>query len=154
MDVRELALDIFLETEKTGAYTTALLRSVMDKYDYEEPKEKAFLKRLCEGTLERRITLDWAIDCCSRTPVRKMKPLIRSLLRLSAYQILYMEAIPDSAACNEAVKLAKKEDFPLCPVLSTACCAVWPAIRKPCPGRTAAKIRCRHGRCATVCRNG
>lgn len=111
MDGRELALDLFLEMEKNGAYANALIRSVMDKYDYEDPKEKAFFKRLTEGTLERRITLDWALDCCSKTPVKKMKPLIRSLLRLSAYQILYMEAVPDPAACNEAVKLAKKRGF-------------------------------------------
>lgn len=111
MNVRELALELFLEAEKTGAYETTLLRGVMDKHDYEDPREKAFLKRLVEGTLEKRITLDWVIDCYSKTPVTKMKPLVRSLLRLSAYQILYMEGVPDSAACNEAVKLAKKRGF-------------------------------------------
>lgn len=111
MNARELVLDIFLEMEKTGSYANSLIRDVLDKYDYEDAKEKAFFKRLAEGTLERRITLDWAINCYSRTPVEKMKPLIRNLLRLSAYQILYMEGIPDAAACNEAVKLAKKRGF-------------------------------------------
>lgn len=111
MNARELVLDIFLEAEKTGSYINTMIRDALDKYDYEDAKEKAFFKRLAEGTLERRITLDWALDCCSKTPVEKMKPLIRNLLRLSAYQILYMEAIPDSAACNEAVKLAKKRGF-------------------------------------------
>ncbi|MDO4331090.1 MAG: 16S rRNA (cytosine(967)-C(5))-methyltransferase RsmB [Eubacteriales bacterium] len=111
MNTRELVLDTFLEMEKTESFGDSLIRNVLDKYDYEDPKEKAFFKRLAEGTLERRITLDWAIDCYSKTPVRKMKPLIRNLLRLSAYQILYMEAVPDSAACNEAVKLAKKRGF-------------------------------------------
>lgn len=111
MNTRELALDVFLEMEKTGAYGNVLIHNVLDKYDYEDPREKAFFKRLVEGTLEKRITLDWAIDTVSQTPVRKMKPLIRSLLRLSAYQILYMESVPDSAACNEAVRLAKKRGF-------------------------------------------
>lgn len=111
MEARELALDLFLETEKKGAYGDTLIGSVLDKYDYEDPKEKAFFKRLTEGTLEKRITLDWVLDCYSKTPVKKMKPLIRNLLRLSAYQILYMEGVPDSAACNEAVKLAKKRGF-------------------------------------------
>lgn len=111
MNARELVLDIFLEAEKTGSYANSLIRDVLDKYDYEDAKEKAFLKRLAEGTMERRITLDWAISCYSKTPVEKMKPLIRNLLRLSAYQILYMEGIPDAAACNEAVKLAKKRGF-------------------------------------------
>lgn len=111
MEVRELALDLFLEAEKKGAYGDTLIGSVMEKYDYEDPKEKAFFKRLTEGVLERRITLDWVLDSYSKTPVKKMKPLIRNLLRLSAYQILYMEAVPDAAACNEAVKLAKKRGF-------------------------------------------
>lgn len=111
MDTRELVLDTFLEMEKTGSFGESLIRNVLDKYDYEDPKEKAFFKRLAEGVLERQITLDWAIDCYSKTPVKKMKPLIRNLLRLSAYQILYMDAVPDSAACNEAVKLAKKRGF-------------------------------------------
>lgn len=111
MDARELVLDTFLEMEKTGSFGDSLIRNVLDKYDYEEPKQKAFFKRLAEGVLERKITLDWAIDCYAKTPVKKMKPLIRNLLRLSAYQILYMDAVPDSAACNEAVKLAKKRGF-------------------------------------------
>lgn len=111
MNTRELALDVFLEMEKTGAYGNVLIRGVLDKYDYEDPKEKAFFKRLTEGTLERCITLDWVLNRFSKTPVSRMKPLIRSLLRLSAYQILYMEGVPDSAACNEAVKLAKKRGF-------------------------------------------
>lgn len=111
MNARELALDIFLEAEKTGSYVNTLIRDTLDKYDYEDPKEKAFLKCLSEGTMERRITLDWALNCYSKTPTEKMKPLIRNLLRLSAYQILYMETVPDSAACNEAVKLAKKRGF-------------------------------------------
>ena len=40
-----------------------------------------------------------------------MKPLIRCLMRMGAYQILYMDSVPDSAACNEAVKLAGKRKF-------------------------------------------
>ncbi len=111
MNTRELALDVFLEMEKTGAYGNVLIRGVLDKYDYEDPKEKAFFKRLTEGTLEKCITLDWVLNSFSKTPVSRMKPLIRSLLRLSAYQILYMEGVPDSAACNEAVKLVKKRGF-------------------------------------------
>lgn len=111
MNARELTLDVLLEMEKSGTYANALIRDVLNKYDYEDPREKAFFKRLTESTLERRITLDWVINCFSKTPVQKMKPLIRNLLRLSACQILYMENIPDSAACNEAVKLAKQRSF-------------------------------------------
>ena len=111
MDTRETALSLFMEMEKTGAYGSALLKDTLDKYDYEDSRDKAFLKRLAEGTMEKRITLDWVIDRYSKTPVKKMKPLIRSLLRLSAYQILYMDSVPDAVACSEAVRLAKKRGF-------------------------------------------
>lgn len=111
MDTRETALSLFMEMEKTGAYGSVLLKDTLNKYDYEDVREKAFLKRLSEGTMEKLITLDWVIDSCSKMPVRKMKPFIRSLLRLSAYQILYMDSVPDAAACSEAVKLAKKRGF-------------------------------------------
>lgn len=51
------------------------------------------------------------IDRFSKVKTAKMKPVIREILRMSVYQILYMERVPDSAVCNEAVKLAKKRKF-------------------------------------------
>lgn len=111
MDTRETALSLFMEMEKTGAYGSVLLKDTLNKYDYEDVREKAFLKRLTEGTMEKLITLDWVIDSFSKTPVSKMKPLIRNLLRLSVYQILYMDSVPDAAACSEAVRLAKRRGF-------------------------------------------
>ena len=111
MNTRELALDMLMEQDQGKEYSSVLLREVLGKYDYLDSQEKSFLKRLTEGTVERRITLDYVLNRYSKTPVQKMKPLIRSLLRLSVYQLLYMDAIPDSAVCNEAVKLAEKRHF-------------------------------------------
>ena len=111
MDTRETALLLFVEMEKTKNFGSSLIRDTLNKYDYEDLREKAFLKRLTEGTLESLLTLDYVINAYSKTPTNKMKPLIRSLLRLSVYQILYMDTVPDSAACNEAVRLAKKKGF-------------------------------------------
>lgn len=111
MNVRELVLDMLLEMEGAGTYSNVLIRGVLDKYDYLEGQEKAFVKRVTEGTLERRIQIDYVIDAFSKVTVRKMKPLIRCLLRMSVYQILFMDGVPDSAVCNEAVKLATKRKF-------------------------------------------
>ncbi len=111
MNVRELALDILLEMEKSGTYANALIRGTLEKYDYEDPREKALLKQLVECTLEHGFAIDWALNSISAVPVAKMKPLIRALMRLSACQILYLEKIPDRAVCDEAVKLAKKRGF-------------------------------------------
>ena len=110
-NTREIVLDMLLEMERGNEYSHKLIKAVQDKYDYLETREKAFMKRLTEGTIERKITLDYVLDQFSSVPVRKMKPLMRCLMRMSAYQILYMDSVPDSAACNEAVKLAAKRKF-------------------------------------------
>lgn len=111
MNTRELVLDILLETASGREYSHIVIRNVLEKYNYMEQKDKAFVKRLAEGTLERRIQLDYCIGLYASVPVRKMKPLIRELLRMSVYQLLFMEQVPDSAVCNEAVKLAGKRKF-------------------------------------------
>lgn len=111
MNSREIVLDILMEIAKETEYSNLLITAVLNKYDYLDAREKAFIKRVSEGTLERRIQIDHILDQFSKVPVRKMKPLIRELLRMSVYQILFMENIPDAAVCNEAVKLAKKRHF-------------------------------------------
>ena len=110
-NTRELALDMVLAIDRDGQYSHLVLRDVLDKYQYLSKQERAFLTRLTEGTVERMLTLDYVIDQFSKTKVKKMKPLIRELMRLSVYQIMYMDGVPDSAVCNEAVKLARKRGF-------------------------------------------
>lgn len=108
---RELALEILLEVTRDGKYSHLVLRSVLEKYQYLDKKERAFLTRLTEGTLERMLELDYILNQFSKVKVEKMKPVIRNILRSALYQILYMDQVPDSAACNEAVKLAVKRGF-------------------------------------------
>ena len=110
-DVRELALGVLLEVEGGAEYSHIALRNVLEKYQYLEKQERAFLTRLVEGTLERRIWLDYVIDQISSVKVKKQKPVIREILRLSVYQLAYMDSVPDAAVCNEAVKLAQKKGF-------------------------------------------
>ncbi len=111
MNTREIVLEILLELAKTDGYVNLLLADVLEKYDYLMPKEKAFVKRVTEGCIEERIRIDYVLDRISSVPVKKMKPLIRELLRMSAYQIMFMDSVPDAAVCNEAVSLAGKRKF-------------------------------------------
>lgn len=110
-NIREIALDVLLVLEKEQEYSNRLIKAVLDKYDYLDGRDKAFIKRVTEGTLERRTELDYDLDQVSTVPAGKMKPLIRCLMRMSLYQILYMDAVPDRAVCNEACKLAAKRGF-------------------------------------------
>ncbi len=108
---REIVLDMLMLVEKQEVFSHQLIKDVLNKYDYLSGQEKAFIKRLFEGTLERQLELDYDLNQISSVPVKKMKPLIRCLLRMSVYQILYMDGVPDSAAVSEAVKLAGKRKF-------------------------------------------
>ena len=111
LNQREIVLDILLELERNKQFSNRLIKDVLDKYDYLDIQEKAFIKRVAEGTIETQIRLDHIINHFSKLPVNKMKPFIRVLLRMSVYQILYMDSVPDGAACNEACKLAQKRGF-------------------------------------------
>lgn len=110
-DPREIALDILLEVLEEGRMGHLVLNQALLKYQFLEKQDRAFITKLAEGTMERLILLDAALDRFSKTKTEKMKPVIRTILRMSAYQILFMDRVPDSAACNEAVKLAKKRRF-------------------------------------------
>lgn len=108
---RELVLGILLEVTRDGEYSHIALRNVLSKYQYLDKKERSFITRVTEGTLERMIELDYIINQFSKVKVNKMKPVIRNILRMSVYQLKYMDSIPNSAVCNEAVKLATKKGF-------------------------------------------
>lgn len=110
-NTRAIVLEILLEIERGEVFGSNVIKQVLDKFDYLEAQDKAFIKRLAEGTLERKIELDYILNQFSKVPVHKMKPLIRCLMRMSVYQIMYMDSVPDAAACNEAAKLAEKRKF-------------------------------------------
>ncbi len=110
-NIREIIVDTLLMMEREKVFSHYAVRAVLEKYDYLDPKEKAFFKRITEGTIERRIELEYYLNQYSKVPVVKMKPFIRCLMLMSVYQLLFMDAVPDSAVCNEAVKLAGKRHF-------------------------------------------
>lgn len=111
VNVRLLALELLLDITGQKEYSHLAIRGALEKYQYLDKQDRAFLTRLTEGTVERMIELDYIIDRFSKVPVKKMKPVIRNLLRMSVYQLKYMDRIPDAAVCNEAVKLAQKKGF-------------------------------------------
>ena len=111
VNLRAVVLDILMEINEKGEFSHLLINNALTKYQYLDKNKRAFISRLSLGTIENRIELDYIIGQFSKTPVRKMKPLIRNICEMSVYQIIYMDNIPDSAVCNEAVKLATKRGF-------------------------------------------
>ena len=111
VNLRAVVLDILMEINEKGEFSHLLINNALTKYQYLDKNKRAFISRLSLGTIENRIEIDYIIDQFSKTPVRKMKPLIRNICEMSVYQIMYMDNIPDSAVCNEAVKLATRRGF-------------------------------------------
>lgn len=111
INVRALVLDDLMRILEEGAFSNEVLSKSYREHPDLSGADRALYTRLVEGTLEQKIRLDDALDQISAVKVTKMKPLIRTLLRMSAYQILFMDKVPDFAACSEAVKLANKRGF-------------------------------------------
>ena len=108
---REIVLEVLLEITEHGMYSHIVLRDVLNKYQYLEKKERSFITRVTEGTLEHMMEIDFILDQFSKVKVKKMKPVIRNIMRSAVYQMKYMDSVPVSAACNEAVKLAVRKGF-------------------------------------------
>lgn len=108
---RELVFAVLMSVTRDGAYSHVALKEVLDKYQYLDKRERSFITRVCMGTLEQMIYLDYVIEAFSSMPVAKMKPAIRTILRSGTYELRFMDSIPDRATCDEAVKLAQKKGF-------------------------------------------
>ncbi len=102
---REAALRALVRVEQDGAYLNLALPALLKPLPAEE---RALAFRLARGTLQRLNTLDWALDLFCRRPAGTLTPWIRNLLRLGAYQALYMEKIPDYALVDQSVRLARR----------------------------------------------
>ena len=108
---REIVLEILLEVLERDGMIHGAMQNALNKYQYLKKQDRAFITRMGEGTVERLLTIDAVLDLCSKVKTKNMKPVIRTILRMSVYQILWMDRVPDRAVCKEAVKLAKKHHF-------------------------------------------
>jgi 16S rRNA (cytosine967-C5)-methyltransferase len=104
--VRQLASEILLKVEVRKAYADILLDQAL-KTPTLDDRDRALLTELTYGTLRWRGNIDGQLSRYLRQSLAKTDPLIRNLLRLSVYQLLFLDKIPDYAAVNEAVELAK-----------------------------------------------
>ena len=111
VNTRDLVVEILLLVTRDGQYSHIALNQVLEKYQYLDKSDRAFITRVVEGTLERMIELDYITDQFSKVKVKKMKPVIQAIIRSAVYQLKYMDSVPDRAVCSEAVKLAVSRGF-------------------------------------------
>ena len=108
---RMLCLECVIDILEHKKHSHLVINETLDNYRYLEKRDRAFINRVCTGTIERCIEIDYVINQFSKVKVNKMKPVIRNLLRISVYQLKYMDNVPSTAICNEAVKIATKKGF-------------------------------------------
>lgn len=109
---RLTALNIVSRTMTDGEMFDHVLHETLKKYSGYTQQEKNFITRLSKGTVERAIELDYVMDLCLSDSSIRIKPVVKNILRTGIYQIMYMDAVPDSAAVNESVKLTVVKKCP------------------------------------------
>ncbi len=105
---REVALDALTACERQGAWSDGYLKKAIGGAKL-DGRDAALATRLCFGVLQNRMLLDFYLSKLCATPLHKLEASIRNLLRLGAYQLLYLNRVPDHAAVSEAVSLARKK---------------------------------------------
>ncbi|WP_458413943.1 16S rRNA (cytosine(967)-C(5))-methyltransferase RsmB [Schinkia sp. CFF1] len=103
---REVALDILEQIEKNQAYSNLLLNQMIEKHKLKK-EDIGLLTEIVYGTVQRKLTLDYFLQSFLKKQ-KKLELWVISLLRLSLYQIVYLDRVPERAAIHEAVEIAKK----------------------------------------------
>lgn len=108
-NTRQIALNIITDVIDNNAYNNLALKKALSQNDSITTVDKAFITEIVNGSLRNIIYIDYIIEQFSNA--KKIKPLLLNLLRISVYQIKFMDKVPDFAICNEAVSIAKKRGY-------------------------------------------
>ncbi len=111
-NTREIAYKCLYMVLEEGSFLNEVMDGTLLKYDYLEEGDRHFLMRIVKGTVEKLPEIDFYLNKISKTPVRKMKKEVRTILRMGIYQIHFMDSVKEHAAVNESVKLAGKHGYP------------------------------------------
>lgn len=103
---RQTAFEILTKINRDASFSNLAVDSALSECNFSE-NDRGFVSALVYGVLERTFTVDYQLSLYLKQPVRKLKPQVRVLLQMGVYQLLFMDKIPDSAAVNETVSLAK-----------------------------------------------
>lgn len=107
---RRAALTALEKCRRSGAWSDAVLGSVMDAEGL-DARDRALATALCYGVLQNRSLLDYGLRSASSRPLNRIEPKVLDILRLSAYQLLFLKKVPPSAAVNEGVALCRSLGF-------------------------------------------
>ena len=107
MGARETALNVLIACRKEGGWSNGVLKAYCSR-DRLDSRDSGLAARLCYGVIQNRGLLDFYLQQLLTGKVRELHPAVRDILHLGLYQLYLMDKIPESAAVNESVELAKK----------------------------------------------
>ncbi len=107
MGARETALNVLIACRKDGAWSNGVLKEYLQR-DRLDGREAALATRLCYGVLQNKLKLDFYLKQLLTGKLKDLHPVLHDILHLGLYQLYEMDKIPESAAVNESVALAKK----------------------------------------------
>lgn len=110
-NARDTALEVLLSVSAANAWSDGSLKRTIAKNGLDS-RDAALCSRIAYGVIQNRAYLDYYIDLWCAQPARKLEPLILNILRIGAYQILFMDKVPHRAAVNEAVEMTKRHGRP------------------------------------------
>ena len=109
-DARQIAFNALCKLQKDSSYSNITLDSFLSGSEL-DTRDKSFVSALFYGVIERQITLDYNLSLYLSKPIKKLKPEVLTIMRMGAYQLLFMVKVPSSAAVNESIKLSKKNSL-------------------------------------------
>jgi len=107
MGARETALNVLIACRKANAWSNGVLKEYLQR-DRLDSREAALASRLCYGVMQNKLKLDFYLKQLLTGKLKDLHPVLHDILQLGLYQLYEMDRIPESAAVNESVALAKK----------------------------------------------
>ena len=109
--VRDTALEVLMQVDKANAWSDGSLKRTIARNKLDS-REAALATRLSYGVIQNKLLLDYYISCYCTQKAEKLESVIRNILRIGGYQILFMDKIPHHAAVNEAVEMTRRAKRP------------------------------------------
>ena len=104
---RELAARAVVKVGADAGYSNIVMEKLLRESGLDS-RDRVFASAIVYGTLERMLTIDYMLEICAGRGIGKLQPEVAGILRTAAYQLMYMDSVPESAAVNEAVGLTRR----------------------------------------------
>ena len=111
LGARDVALEVLMQVDRANAWSDGSLKRTIAKNKLDS-REAALATRLSYGVIQNKLLLDYYISCYCTQKAEKLESVIRNILRIGGYQILFMDKIPHHAAVNEAVEMTRRANRP------------------------------------------